>query len=89
MLFEIKRASGLPFSVDTVDIKEFGEHETGGTYICMADGSSMLLEQDYAIVKRFLSKSDEVFQPEFTLMSKQKYKMLKKRVKRVKRQNII
>ena len=82
MVFEIKRENGLIFAVDTVDIKEIGEHETGGAYIFFNDGSFLLLEQDYETVKSFFNScvktSDFDFVSSgFTLMSKQKYKQLK------------
>lgn len=82
MVFEIKRENSLIFAVDTVDIKEIGEHETGGTYIVFNDSSSLLLEQDYETVKSFFksssSSSNFDFVPSgFTLMSKQKFKQLK------------
>lgn len=89
MVIEIKRESGLIFAVDSSDIKEVGEHETGGTYIVFVDGSSLLLEQDYKTVKDFFSSCTDRFnykfvQTGFTLMSKKKFKQLKKRVKGVK-----
>lgn len=82
MVFEIKRENGLIFAVDTVDIKEIGEHETGGTYIVFYDGSILLLDQDYERVKNFFkfctTVSDFHFiSSDFTLMSKRKYKQLK------------
>lgn len=81
MVFEIKRENGLIFAVDTVDIKEIGEHETGGTYIVFNDGSSLLLEQNYVAVKKFFSSFTALqfdFIPtDFSLMSKQKYRQLK------------
>lgn len=89
MGIEIKRADGSIFVIDTEDITEIGEHETGGTYVCLLDGRTMLLDQDYKTVKGFLSQFGEVLPSGFTLMSAQKFKMLKKRVKRVKRHKII
>lgn len=90
MVIEIKRENGLIFAVDSTDIKEIGEHETGGTYMVFVDGSSLLLEQDYKTVKNFFDnctkRFDYKFVPTgFTLMSKYKFKQLKLRVKRVKR----
>lgn len=83
MVFEIKRENGLIFAVDTVDIKEIGEHETGGTYIIFYDGSILLLDQDYKAVKTFFKScsavSDfDIVPSDFTLMSKQRYKQLKR-----------
>ena len=95
MVFEIQRENGLLFAVDTVDIKEIGEHETGGTYIIFSDGASVLLEQDYKTVKNsfdycFERNPDVGFvRLGFTLMSKRRYKELKARVKRVKGQNCV
>lgn len=82
MVFEIKRENGLIFAVDTVDIKEIGEHETGGAYIFFNDGSFLLLEQDYETVKSFFNScvktSDFDFVSSgFTLMSKQKYERIR------------
>lgn len=90
MVFEIRRENGLLFAVDTVDIKEIGEHETGSAYVLFNDNTLLLLEQDYETVKSFFktcsasSDFDFIFSG-FTLMSKQRYKELKVRVKRVKR----
>lgn len=88
MIIEIKRESGLIFAVESADIKEIGEHETGGAYIVFVDGSSLLLEQDYKTVKEVLASTNRFdhnfVSTDFTLMSKQRYKNLKKRVKRVK-----
>ena len=86
MVFEIKRENGLIFAVDTVDIKEIGEHETGGAYIVFYDGSVLLLDQGYETVKNFFkfctTVSDfDFISSDFTLMSKHKYKQLKSRQK--------
>lgn len=93
MVIEIKRPDGFVFAIDTADIKEIGEHITGGTYIEKYDGEFLLLEQDYKTVKGILRDlgCEEIFSTSayFILMSPQKFKMLKKRVKRVNRHNTI
>lgn len=89
MFIEIKRENGLFFALNFSDIKEVGEHITGGTYIIFADGCSLLLEQNYQTVRSFFNTCVKRYPFDFvptgfTLMSKVKYKKLKVGVKGVK-----